>query len=322
MIIKNINIKRGLVVSGGGAWGAYGAGLLAGLNKEYDVIGGISTGALMSPLVALKEFDILEEAYTSVEDSDIFDLKWYKPNPITKKGKVNILAVIYALITGNESLATAKSMRKLIDKFLTEEHFNLIKEKGTNILIGTQNLREKPSNIHYFDVQDCVFDDFKDWMWASAVAPFYCNLVEKEWTDEYGNTYMGQWTDGGITELIALHKVLDVMKKFKGCEKEIDVVIHRSQPISNYETDKVHNLIDNVNGVINAMRYDIEFEHILERAKNYAIRRNATVNVYYLPRRLSSNTMIFNKKEMETWWDEGLINSKDKNKITTFKPKI
>jgi hypothetical protein len=313
-------IKRGLVVSGGGAWGAYGAGLLAGLNKKYDVIAGISTGALMSPLVALNEFDILEEAYTSVSDKDIFDLKWYKPNPVKKNGKLSILAVLYALIAGNESLATANNMRKLIDKFVTEDQYNRIRENGTNVIVGAQNLKEKPSRLHYFDVLEQDFEDFKDWMWASAVAPFYCNLVEKEWTDENGDTHMGQWTDGGVTELVSLGKVLDVMRKYRGVEREVDVIIHRSEPEPNFDSDKVCNLIDNVTGVINAMRYDIEFENVLERAERFAKKRNATVNIYFLPRKLSANAMVFNKQQMKSWWEEGYNSIGDETKVITFKP--
>lgn len=317
----NDEIKRGLVISGGGAWGAFGAGTIAAINKEYDVIAGISTGALMSPLVALNEFDTLKEAYTSVTDSDIFDLKWYKPNPVKKNGKINVLAVIASLIASKPSLATSNSMRNLIDQFILEEHYNEIREQGKSVLVGTQNLREKPSKIHYFDIQECGFEDFKDWMWASAVAPFYCNLVEKEWVDENGTTYMGQWTDGGVSELVAMEEVLDNMKKFRGYKKEIDVIIHRSEPKSNFETDKVCNLIQNVNSVIGAMRYDIEFENLIERAERYAIKRNATVNLYFLPRKLSPNAMIFDKNEMKSWWDEAYQTVNDQTKVITFTPK-
>ncbi len=51
---------RAAVISGGGSMGAYGAGTLAALNKDYDLVCGVSTGALMSPLVALKKWDILK----------------------------------------------------------------------------------------------------------------------------------------------------------------------------------------------------------------------------------------------------------------------
>lgn len=315
-------VKRGCVISGGGAWGAYGAGVLSGLNKKYDVIAGISTGALMSPLIALNEYELLEEAYTSVNNKSIYDLKWYKPSPVTKKGKMNFLAVLYALIMKKPSLATSNAMRKTIDKFLKKEHYDLIRSKGTNVFVGAQNLRELPSTIKFFDILNCEFEDFKDWMWASAVAPFYCNLVNKKWVDEDGNTHDGQWTDGGVSELVPLEEVLNKMKTFKNVEKEVDVIIHRPIPDYDPESRKIDSLIDNVNSVLGAMRYDIEFEDVLKKAEEFSKRRNATVNVYFIPRKLSANAMTFDKSMMKQWWKEGYESVKIKNEnVVTFKAK-
>jgi predicted acylesterase/phospholipase RssA len=47
-------ILRALVLSGGGAGGAFGAGALVGLSRrqerpQYDVVTGVSTGALIAP---------------------------------------------------------------------------------------------------------------------------------------------------------------------------------------------------------------------------------------------------------------------------------
>lgn len=313
-------IKRGCVISGGGSWGAYGAGVLSGLNRRYDIVAGISTGALMSPLVALNKYELLEEAYTSVNNKSIYDLKWYKPNPVTKKGKINILALLYALLNGNSSLATCNAMRKTIDQFLTIDHYNKIKELNIEVLVGAQNLREKPSKIRYFDILDCEFEDFKDWMWASAVAPFYCNLVEKEWIGEDGKTYQGQWTDGGVSELVPIQIVLDKMSKYKNIDKEIDVIVHRTNPIPIPEISKIRNIINKTDRVLDAMRYDIEFENILKVVEEFSIRRNATVNVYFLPRKLSSNAMTFDKSLMKSWWEEGRESVFHKENVITFKP--
>ena len=52
--------KRGLLISGCGAWDAYSAGTLARLNNDYDVIITTSTGGLLAPYVALKEWEILK----------------------------------------------------------------------------------------------------------------------------------------------------------------------------------------------------------------------------------------------------------------------
>src|ERR1700731_5235805 len=63
---------RALVLSGGGAGGAFGAGALVGLTRrqerpQYDVVTGVSTGALIAPFAFLgSDWDSqLTEAFTS-----------------------------------------------------------------------------------------------------------------------------------------------------------------------------------------------------------------------------------------------------------------
>ncbi len=65
-------IVRALVLSGGGAGGAFGAGALVGLSRrqerpQYDVVTGVSAGALIAPFAFLgPEWDAqLTEAFTS-----------------------------------------------------------------------------------------------------------------------------------------------------------------------------------------------------------------------------------------------------------------
>jgi predicted acylesterase/phospholipase RssA len=65
-------IVRALVLSGGGAGGAFGAGVLVGLSRrqerpQYDVVTGVSAGALIAPFAFLgPEWDSqLTEAFTS-----------------------------------------------------------------------------------------------------------------------------------------------------------------------------------------------------------------------------------------------------------------
>ena len=65
-------VLRALVLSGGGAGGAFGAGALVGLSRrqerpEYDVVTGVSTGALIAPFAFLgSEWDSqLTDAFTA-----------------------------------------------------------------------------------------------------------------------------------------------------------------------------------------------------------------------------------------------------------------
>src|SRR4030067_1413861 len=80
--------KTALVISGGGAKGAFAVGVLKYIYKKYRntgwfaITGGTSTGALISPIAALMgapdptgsdALDVLVDVYTTVETTDILD---------------------------------------------------------------------------------------------------------------------------------------------------------------------------------------------------------------------------------------------------------
>jgi NTE family protein len=322
MARKKKENKRGLIISGGGAFGAYGVGTLAGLDKDYDVVAGISTGALMAGLVTLRKWDVLKEAYTSVTNESIFDKKWYRPHVFNKKGKLNVMSVLYVLINrifgrrnSINTLATTNNMRKLIDKFLTEEDYNTIKNLNKEVVVAAVNINEYPSDVHYFSSTDQKFEDFKDWTWASANAPFVTTLLEKKWFDEQDQKwYMGEWTDGGLNELAPFDYVLQ-----KGI-KEVDIIMHRAKPVKEKERKLTEDLLENVERSIAAMRYDIEFEDgkLLEDIARFARDNGVKITVYWLPRKLADNSLVFDKEQMLNWYEEGFNTINDKNRIDIF----
>jgi hypothetical protein len=70
-----------LILSSGGADGAFGAGLLNGLSEsgkrpDYAVVTGVSTGALMAPFafVGSRYDGALRDAYTKITAADIFEI--------------------------------------------------------------------------------------------------------------------------------------------------------------------------------------------------------------------------------------------------------
>ena len=305
--------KRACVISGGGSWGAYGGGTLARLNNDYNVIVGVSTGSLLAPLAALREWELLKTAYTNVECSDIFDKCWYKGRPLSKDGRLKKYPIMMTLLLGQKSICTSNALRKTIDKFFPEEHYNKLRNNGKEILVGTQNFSEKPSKIHYFSSMDENYVDFKDWMWCSANFPFFTSLVKKSWRDNEGNFHVGSWSDGGLTDLVGLDQL-----RMKGYS-EIDIILHRTKDVSRFEGNRIHNLMENVTTSIDAMRYDIEFEYFYEKIRKLN-RGGAKVSVYWLPRKLSANSMMFNKNEMKVWWDEGYETALDSHRIEVFEP--
>lgn len=305
--------KTALLISGGGSWGAFGGGTLARLNKEYNTVIGVSTGSLLAPMTALREWEILKRGYTTVTNANVFDECWYKPFPVTKKGKLNKIAIIITLIMGQKTIGTSNALRKTIDQFFPEGCFNELRRQGKEILVGTQNYAQIPSKIHYFSSVDQDYEEFKDWMWCSACFPLFTTLVKKSWKDPEGNFHVGNWSDGGVSDLIGIDQLMK--KGFK----EVDIILHRAKIVEKYEGNIIDNLMENVTTSINAMRYDIEFEYFYDRIKRLN-RQGTKVTVYWLPRKLSKNSMVFNEQEMLSWWQEGYDTAFDPERIEVFEP--
>jgi len=124
-----------LALSGGGANGAFGAGVLYGWTQsgnrpQFQIVTGISTGALIAPLAFLgpKCDDELKQIYTSISDKDIFDVK----------GLLGFVAMLW-----NESYADTEPLSELIEKTLTQEKLDAIAReyaKGRRLYVGTTYL--------------------------------------------------------------------------------------------------------------------------------------------------------------------------------------
>lgn len=96
--------KRGLVLSGGGAKGAFQVGVLEYLHEkgklDFDIVCGVSVGALNATMVAQGEFDRLKELWEGIKESpDI-----YKKNSWL------------GIILGKNSLNDNRPLKELIEK--------------------------------------------------------------------------------------------------------------------------------------------------------------------------------------------------------------
>jgi len=308
-----MNIRKACVISGCGSWDAFGGGTLERINKNYNTIVGVSTGSLLAPLTALKEWELLKLAYTNINNNDIFDKCWYKGKPIGNNGKLNKLPIIMSLLLGQKSVFTSNVLRKTIEKLFTLEYFDDLRIQKKEILVGTQNFSEIPSKIHYFSSMDKKYDEFLDWTWCSANFPFFSSLVKKSWIDGLGNFHVGSWSNGGLIDLAGLDQLN------LGGYKEIDIILHRTKSYDNFEGNKINCLMDNVTTCLNGMRYDIEFDHFYEKIKRLN-KQGRKVTIYWLPRKLSTNPMVYNRKEMIKWWDEGYETAFNPDRIEVFEP--
>jgi predicted patatin/cPLA2 family phospholipase len=121
-----------LAISGGGAEGAFGAGLVVGWTAkgdrpEFIMVTGISTGALIAPFAFLgPDYDAkLKEVYTTSSTEDII-----KKLPFFK-------------IRSAAAVVSPKPLRKMLAKYVDQETMEAIAaehRKGRRLLIGTTNL--------------------------------------------------------------------------------------------------------------------------------------------------------------------------------------
>ena len=121
-----------LAISGGGANGAFGAGLLIGWTAtgerpEFSMVTGVSTGALTAPFAFLGPAydDEMKEVYTTTTTKDI-------------AVKRNLIAAAFS-----DSITDTAPLQKLIAKYIDAEMIDAIArehKRGRRLFIGTVNL--------------------------------------------------------------------------------------------------------------------------------------------------------------------------------------
>jgi hypothetical protein len=137
--IREFERRRGhalnvLSLSGGGQNGAFGAGLLKGWRDSgrrpvFDMVGGVSTGALLATHALLgtaADDALLEEMYTRISKKNIYN----------ERGILNILS-------GADSLSDTEPLRMLIARYITADTLKRVADAYADnriLLVGTTNV--------------------------------------------------------------------------------------------------------------------------------------------------------------------------------------
>src|SRR5436190_22155492 len=121
-----------LVVSGGGARGAWGVGVAESLYQTeggYRAVFGTSTGSLMAPLILLQRFDSLKSYYTKVTQESIFSHNPFRVKKIngTVTTQLKIPNAIWRLIRSKHTLGETENLKHLIRHCLTPADFLTLK---------------------------------------------------------------------------------------------------------------------------------------------------------------------------------------------------
>jgi predicted acylesterase/phospholipase RssA len=228
---KTLNI---LAISGGGENGAFGAGLLNGWTEtgkrpEFEVVTGISTGALSAPFAFMgPAYDRqLMEVYTTTDASKVF-----------KK-------TFLAGALGGSSFTDSTPLQKTIESYATADLLNKIAAehiKGRRLLIGTTNIDFGRPVI--WDIGALANSDlpdrlqlFRKILLASASIPGVFPPVEFT-TVSNGRQVKELHVDGGVANQVFAYPPEMKMSRFTEGRTATLYVIRNSKEKPDFEVTK------------------------------------------------------------------------------------
>jgi hypothetical protein len=293
---------RVLSLSGGGSRGAYGAGLLIGWTDtgerpEFDVVTGISTGALMATHAFLgSDYDEGLRVYRDVTNDDVYEER-------------SLLAIL-----SNDSVFDTAPLRKLLERTLTPAVIARVAEengKGRRLFIGTTNL-----DAQTFVVWDMGaiaastrrdrLQRYRDVVLASASFPIAFPPVYISVETENGS-YEQMHVDGGARETVFFYDFLDeysdAMRSLGLDDEDVhsEVYLLNNGPI--YATGKykpVKPLSLSVAGATISSLMRKATLGSLYRMWVLALSTGADIHMAYIPPEfpLSENPLNFSREEM------------------------
>ena len=227
-----------LAISGGGANGAFGAGLLlgwtrAGNRPEFRSVSGISTGAIIAPFAFLgPRYDAqLKKLYTTVSTKDILE----------KRSLFSILTADSA----SDTTPLRKMLEDIIDVKVLED-IVVEHDKGRRLLIGTTNLDANRPVIWNIGIiaksgAPNALELVRDILLASASIPGMFPPVYIE-VEANGRRYDEIHVDGGTSSQVFLYPAsLDMrwLMRQVGLKGESRIFVIRNSRIEpNWETTK------------------------------------------------------------------------------------
>ena len=303
--------KRILVVSGGGARGAWGAGFAKKLSDSfgiYNVAFGTSTGSLMNPLIVLGEFDRLQKAYTTVTPEKIFDI-----NPFTEKGELRTFNSMVRVLTNKKTLGESNNLRRLIDFFLKDEDYYKIRQSKV-LGVAAVELSTGESFIKY-STNIASASEMKDWIWASSNQPVLMSYYHQE--THRGK--MGYFVDAGIQETVPVAEALEYALTQKDV-KNIDVIVNRPKFAAFEKEYPPTTILKGMLRIMDIWRTKTEvvpYDVLLAAQASETDRLKGDtihISLHHFPSELfleNKHSLLFEPVKMTVLWEEGYKGKED-----------
>lgn len=303
------NEQRVLVISGGGSRGAWGGGVIKKLYEteqpDWRCIVGTSSGSLLAPLTAILDFEKMEEAFTSVDQKDIFNV-----NPFTKDGKIRMALAIWRIVRGKENLGKTDNLRKRIVHFFTPDNFKELQATGRVVKICVASLTTNA--VAYQTSGSNSYNDMVDWVWASANQPIFMSTLKKDGS---------LWVDGGIKENVPIMEGL----RFAQANEitKVDVIVNNQKEAKTVlwpKQGKNTNVIAKLLRVIDMFSDEVRLSDIAGAVLEAKV-TNKCINLISMTKDeydVSPESLLFKKETMRKLWDLGYKHNFNKEAIASI----
>jgi NTE family protein len=291
---------KALVISGGGSKGAFAGGVAQYLmeheNRIYDMFLGTSTGSLLVPHLAVNDISKLYEIFTNVQQQDIFSVS---PFVQRKKGdreyvSIDFVNSLLQFIKRKRTFGESKALRRKIRRDFTFKEYQKIKKEKHDVVVTVSNL--SMNRVEYKSINDCTYDEFCNWIWISCNYVPFMSLAKV-------NGY--EYADGGLGCVIPIREAI-----LRGAT-EIDAVVLESESLNKQKVlgKNPFSLMINL------------FSHLMDQVERNDIaigklaakNKNVKLNLYYTPVSLTENSLIFSKRLMQKWWQQGYDHAEQKH---------
>ncbi|MEI9807683.1 MAG: patatin-like phospholipase family protein [Bacteroidota bacterium] len=298
-----------LITSGGGAKGAFSVGALKYLNevkgiKQFDLISGTSTGALIATLAAIGKIDTLVDVYRNTQNADVLEPKnllesikkkrpyIYDTHPLLKQIRQHIDDNAFNAIMNGNTLLCLNAISLQTGKVTVFSNKNII------------------ADVHYDNILINSRDMLINAMLGSSNQAVFLNPIQ---------VGADQYVDGGNREVVPTRAVVANLNADH--DHEIYVLSNNPNDLVTYPGVIYTSILDVLIRAIAIFIQEIR-ESDMETLGNFKEQANGTVKVFYISPgqeldREFTTGLRFDFALMEAWMQMGMETAK---KILDTKP--
>ena len=297
-----------LALSGGGSRGAFGTGFIEAWYESkqmpnFNIVTGVSTGAIMAPFVFLhdkEQMETLKYFYTHSTTEEVFANDWFS--------------------FASGYVANARPLERILDKLIDEVFLKKIAkeyEKGRRLYIGTTNLDTGKFTVWDMGVLAASnypdkLSRFKKIILASSALPAFVPpqyIKIKKDAKEYYQMHV----DGGVYNQIFVVGILEdwakllKIKQLKGSRVTLYLISNRKYRQRDYYQPVEQNLVDIVTAYV-LTEMDLLFDKSTYRIYMAAKERGYSFKMVSIPNNMKpiiENPTEFEPKKMQKLFDMG-----------------